>query len=97
MIEGKTKDGFEFKIDERILDDWRLVETIALAESDDASEQIAGLMDTAKFVLGDRYEDLKKHIAEKNDGFIPRTAMTSALIEIVNTARSLKNSSSSEG
>ena len=97
MIEGKTKNGFEFKIDERILDDWRLIETIVLAESGDASEQIAGLMDTAKFVLGDRYEDLKKHIAEKNDGFIPRTAVTSTLIEIINTAKSLKNSSSSEG
>ena len=35
MIEGKTKDGFEFKIDERILDDWRLVETIALARIDE--------------------------------------------------------------
>ena len=97
MIEGKTKSGFKFSLDERILDDWRFVDAIGLSESDDASEQIRGMRDLVKMVIGDRYDAFKKHIAEKNDGFIPRSVVTETVIEIVNLSRELKNSQSSEG
>ena len=50
MIEGKTKSGFKFKIDERILSDWRLVDAIGLSESDDASEQIRGVRNLVQLV-----------------------------------------------
>lgn len=97
IIEGKTKSGFKFSLDERILDDWRFVDAIGLSESDDASEQIRGMRDLVKIVIGDRYDAFKKHIADKNDGFIPRDAVTDLVIEIVNLSRELKNSQSSEG
>lgn len=97
MIEGKTKSGFEFKIDERILDDWRLIEAIGLSDSGDASESIKGLTDTIKLVLGEQYKDFKKHILENNDGFMPKKVVTDMTIEIISTVKALKNSSSSEG
>ena len=97
MIEGKTKSGFEFEIDERILTDWRLIDAIGLSESTDASEQIRGVRDLAKLVLGEQADALKKHIADKNNGFIPVDKMTDAITEIITISKELKNLQSSEG
>lgn len=97
MIEGKIKSGFKFTIDERILDDWRLVEAIGETESEDASNVIRGMMNLSKLLLGEQADALKKHIADKNDGFIPKEVMLNALVEIVQSSRELKNSQSSEG
>lgn len=91
MIEGKTKSGFKFKIDERILNDWRLVDAIGLSESDDASEQIRGVRNLVQLVLGDQADALKKHIADNNDGFVPMEKMTDVITEIITTTKELKN------
>lgn len=92
MIEGKTKSGFRFKIDERILSDWRLVDAIGLSESDDASEQIRGVRNLVQLVLGDQTDALKKHLADSNDGFVPMEKMTDIITEIITTSKELKNS-----
>jgi len=91
IIEGKTKSGFKFKIDERILNDWRLVDAIGLSESDDASEQIRGVRNLVQLVLGDQADALKKHIADSNDGFVPMEKMTDIITEIITTTKELKN------
>ena len=95
MIEGKTKSGFKFAIDERILSDWRLVDAIGMSESDDASEQIRGVRNLMKLILGDQADALKKHIADKNEGFVPSEQVTDLITEIITTAKEIKNSSSS--
>lgn len=97
MIEGKTKSGFKFAIDERILSDWRLVDAIGMSESDDASEQIRGVRNLMKLILGDQADALKKHIADKNEGFVPSKQVTDLITEIITTAKEIKNSSSSAG
>ncbi len=97
MIEGKTKSGFKFAIDERILSDWRLVDAIGMSESDDASEQIRGVRNLMKLILGDQADALKKHIADKNEGFVPSEQVTDLITEIITTAKEIKNSSSSAG
>ena len=97
VIEGKTTSGFEFAVDERILDDWSLVEAIGLADSEDESEQIRGIKNLVKLVLGDQVDALKKHIAEKHDGYVPASEMTATIVEIIKTSRAIKNSLSSEG
>ena len=97
MIEGKTNSGFKFAIDERILDDWRLVDEIGRSESDDASEQIRGMRNLIYLVLGKQADALKKHIADKNDGFIPSKVITAEITEIITKSKELKNLPSSEG
>lgn len=97
MIEGKTKSGFKFHVDERILDDWRLVEAIKRSESDDASEVIRGMTDLVDLVVGDQGDALKKHIADKNEGYIPKGVILTTITEIINESKELKNSQSSEG
>lgn len=95
MIEGKTKSGFKFNIDERILDDWRVIEAIALSESSDPSEQIQGARQVADLILGKDKQKLIDFIAKKNNGFVPATAMISNLVEIITESKDLKNSPSS--
>ena len=92
MLEGKTKNGFKFAIDERILDDWRLLKFVALTESKDPSEQVRGASQLVELLLGDKEDDLMKFIAKKNGGFIPATAVTDIITEILTSVRELKNS-----
>ncbi len=87
MITGKTPTGFEFEIDERILNDFRYVELLAMAESDDASEILKGVTMLPKFMLGDKgAKRLKDKIASENDGFVPQElvyAEITAIIDVI--------------
>lgn len=96
-MKGTTKSGFKFDIDERIVSDWRLVDAIGMAESDDPSEQIKGTRLVADLLLGKDKQKLIEFIQKKNDGFVPATQMTSAIAEIIESIKDLKNSQSSQG
>lgn len=96
-MKGKIKSGFEFNVDERMLDDWRVIDAIGMSESGDPSEKIAGTRMLADFILGEDKERLMDFIAEKNDGYVPMTAMIAAIAEIITESKELKNSQSSEG
>lgn len=96
-MKGTTKSGFKFNIDERIIEDWRLIDAIAMAESDDPSEQVRGTKAVADLLLGKDKASLIKFIQDKNDGFVPATEMTNIIAEIITTVRELKNSQSSQG
>lgn len=96
-MKGKTKSGFKFDIDERIVDDWDLLEAIAMAESEDVGEQIKGSLKVADLLLGEEKEALKQFIRNKNDGYVPAAEMTNMIAEIITSVRELKNSQSSQG
>lgn len=95
MLEGKTKSGFKFKIDERVLEDWRLIKNIQLAESGDLNEKVVGVSSLVSMLLGDNEPKLMDHIAKKNGGFIPTEALIEELAEIITNSKELKNSKSS--
>lgn len=92
MIEGKTKNGFKFKIDERVMDDWRLLKYIAASESSDPSEQIRGASSLVTLLLGDQEPAMMEFVAKKNKGFVPATAVTEMVTEILTSVKDLKNS-----
>ena len=95
MLEGKTTTGFKFKIDERVLEDWRLITNIELAESTVLAEKVQGVTALVHLLLGNNEPKLMEHIAKKNDGFIPTDAIISELASIITTSKELKNSQSS--
>ena len=92
MIEGKTKTGFKFKVDERVLDDWRLITNIELAESELLTDKVKGVTALVHLLLGDNEPKLMDHIAKKNDGFIPTDAIIAELASIISETKELKNS-----
>lgn len=93
MIEGITKSGFKYKYDERILDDYSLVEAItAFDKSDNKMQQVSALTNIIDLLLGDTKDDLMIHIAANNEGFRPLAAVYNEVFEIISASKDLKNS-----
>ena len=73
-ITGKTKTGFSYSFDNRILTDWdfiSLLGTITDEEKKD-SEKITNLQKLLRLILGEKQtNDLIDHIRDMNDGFAP--------------------------
>lgn len=96
-MKGKTKSGFQFNIDERILEDWRVIDAIGLSESADASEQLQGARKLVDLILGTEKQKLYDFLTERNNGFVPTTEVVKIVTEIITESKELKNSQSSEG
>lgn len=94
MIGGKTKSGFAFKVDERILQDWRFVQALALAQSDVDTAKLKGANDVVSLLLDKEADNLVKHLMELNDGFAPVDKLMSEVGEIMEKVKA-KNSTSS--
>ena len=86
MVEGKTKSGFKFSVNEKIFNDWDFI-TLAdgLQNGQATMKEINSLF---KMVLGaDGFEALKEHIRKKNDGIVDAIAMKDAFAEIVQNTK----------
>ena len=93
MVKGKTKSGFEYAYDERVLNDVDLME--AVSDFDAATskmQQLSAVKKVADLLLGDAKEDLKAHLAEQNEGFKPFDKYYAEIYEIVNASKEIKNS-----
>ena len=93
MIEGTTKSGFKFKYDDRILNDYELLE--AIGEFDASStkfQQVAALKRVLDYLLGENKDALMRHIASKNDGFKPLDIVQAEILEIIQASDKIKNS-----
>ena len=91
MVNGKTTSGFEFSYDERLLNDWRIMEAIAYADSPDNIKKVKGTSDLVDFLLGDNRESLFEHIKKNNDGFIPANVLQKELFDILASAKESSN------
>lgn len=92
----KTKSGFKFTLDEKILNDYRLVEAIAMTASSDDTKRIIGTTQIIDFLFGDKKSEYLAHIASKNDGYVPNEVINAELLDLMSEIGKLKNSSSSE-
>ena len=93
MVEGKTKSGFNYKYDERILNDYGLLEAIGdFDASSQKIEQVTALKRIIDYLLGENREAFLEHIAKKNDGFRPLDVMQGEILEIINASEQVKNS-----
>lgn len=87
MVKGKLKNGFNFKIDEKTLDDWELIEEIAGLEEDATK-----IVKVAKMVLGNEQLEKLKESYRDDKGKISFSAMKDAIEEIFEKAYEVKNS-----
>lgn len=85
MIQGKTKSGFKFEIDENQLKNYEFVELVA--EVDENEMLLPKLL---KMLLGDQVEDLKNHIRDES-GIVPIEKMVTEIKDIFENAQ-VKNS-----
>jgi len=97
MIEGKTKSGFKYSIDERRLNDWTVFESMADMTSGEPNRILQGTVNFVNFVMGEDKNDLILFIRKKNKGYCDQAKVQEMVTEIVESVRELKNSSSSQG
>lgn len=86
MVKGKTNMGFEFSIDEEILNDWELLEELAGLDTDNGK-----VVQISKRLLEEDYERLKEHCRDNETGRITVTRMIEELSSIFNSVKALKN------
>lgn len=84
MLKGKTKTGFQYEFDEKILKNYELVEL--LAEVDDDPLVLPKIF---KMLLGDRVEELKDHVRDA-DGVVDIEKMLTEFQDIFATQAELK-------
>lgn len=89
---GKTKSGFEYNCNEKILSDWRFIVAASKAQGGTLSEQLAGAVEMVQLILGpEGYGKLMEHISDQNDGIVPVEAVMSEVTEIINAHKETKN------
>lgn len=91
-MQGITKNGFEYNIDERILSDWRFTSIAAKVEGGSTVEKIGAAQKMVEMIFGE--EQLNKlidHIASQNDGFVPADEVMNTAKEIIEENKKLKN------
>ena len=98
MIEGKTKSGIKFKLDERIKDDARFLYYLAKAQDDesDMGEKSKATMGMLRLIFGsdEGVIDFMNAVAASNEGVCDFKTMLSELTEMFD-ALNAKNLSSS--
>lgn len=99
MIEGKTKSGIEFSIDEAVLDDPRLLRRIQKFEKIKDAEPVKAITEVMEFLelifgSGDNLDLFMDEIAAHNGGKCSIKIFIAELNDIIQHLK-LKNSSSS--
>ena len=91
-MQGITKSGFEYNIDERILTDWRFTTAAAKAGSGSDVEVLSAAQKMVEMMLGEeQLNKLVDHIASQNDGFVPTDALMNTAKEIIEANKKIKN------
>lgn len=88
---AKLKDGYEAQIDEKVLNDWKLLTTLRKIDKGESGL----IVDVAELLLGgeEEVDKLAKHL--EVDGVTPMDKMVEAISELMNSVNELKNSQSS--
>lgn len=91
-MQGITKSGYKFEIDDRILKDWRFVTALTKCQTEkDEFSKLSGLQEMAKLLFGDKFEEFMDFIASKNDGYCPSEVVMNEITEIFQSANGSKN------
>ena len=90
MLEGKTQSGFEYKVDEKMAEDWRFIRLTKKMTKGSSEDKIAALDDALIMILGseEEAERLLQHIEEQNEGYVPTDKVVEEFNEII---ASIKN------
>lgn len=73
MVKGKTVDGFEFSIDEEVLEDFMFLKALNLAQSDDISEALDGTIKVVSCIFNDdvKEKEFYEFLKAKHNGRVP--------------------------
>lgn len=88
-----TKSGFALNLEKEVLDDWRIVEAIADAGSEnDASSQMKGAVELVRLVFKDQKKAYYAFISKANNGRVPNEIVNTDIVDIFEQLKEAKNS-----
>lgn len=88
MIEGVTKSGFWFKLDDEVVDDYDILEDLCEIDRGNGAK-IPGILER---ILGkEQKEALKNHVRTET-GRVPTSKMMEEMMEILTSNQNGKNS-----
>ncbi len=87
MITGKTTSGFEFSVQEKSLNDYRLLKVLRQIDKGRADYMV----DAVGILLGDDQADRLEQFIQKRDGEVTTSAMAEGFSEIIRAVSALKN------
>ena len=87
-MQGITKSGYEYNIDERAFQDWRFVAALADCQKNRNNPllSLAGVQELTRLAFGKDFENYINYIASKNDGFCPTEIVMLDINEIFKNA-----------
>lgn len=86
MINGKTKSGFAFKLDDEAMNDMELLEDLKKLDGGD----VLAVPSILERMLGKQKEDLYNHVRTKS-GRVPIDALVEELKSIFEASKDAKN------
>lgn len=90
-MQGTTKSGYQYNIDNRILKDWRFVMALSNAQKSKSQfEKLESVLEMTKILFGDTYDAYLEYIASKNDGYCDSDVIMEEIKEIFESA-AIKN------
>ena len=81
-MQGTTKSGYDYSIDDRILTDWRFTNALAKCQRSEGLKQLEGMHEMVSLLFGDKLEEFMAHIASQNEGYVPAAAIMADVQEI---------------
>ena len=86
-MDGITKSGYKFSINNRILKDWRFVSALTKCQQSKTEfGKLEGIQEMVKLLFGDKFEEYLAFIASKNDGFCDSDLIMEEIKEIFESA-----------
>lgn len=87
-MQGTTKSGYDYNIDERVFQDWRFVTALADCQKNRNNPllSMAGIQDLTRLAFGKDFDKYINYIASKNDGFCPTEIVMLDINEIFKNA-----------
>jgi len=89
MIKGKTKSGFSYEINQKMLKDWEVVTLLDNLNRNKISMQELNALFTL-LISEEGFDELKAHVRETNEGIVDVNAMVAELKDILSNDK-LKN------
>ena len=93
IVNGTTKDGYNYSIESDLLKDWRFCHLIARTmKPKDEHDSIITQNALVELLIGeDNIDAFAGTIAKSNNGLVPVQAVSDALVEIINALKNDKD------
>ena len=91
-VTGKTKTGFAFSYDDRMLSDWRYATALARSQNGTDTEKLVAMVQLVELLIGkDEMVKLQEHVCELNDGFAPDDKIIAEWNDMLEANKNAKN------